>query len=86
MAYSQKLIDEVKELYPDYPVMHQHAEEGSVWLGRYLDDSSQGSVALDDILTATSLEALQDKARLIKKRRELYAKWCEEDPRKEKGL
>ena len=86
MAYSKKLIDEVKELYPDYPEMHKHAEEGSVWLGRYLDDSSQGSVGLDDILTATSLEELQVKARLIKKRKQLYSKWCDEDPRKEKSL
>ena len=73
----------VKEVYPDYPKMHELANEGSVWLGRYLDDSSQGSVAIDDILKATSLEELKDKALLIKRKRELYALWCEEDPRKE---
>ncbi len=86
MGYTKKLIDDVKTLYPDYPVMHELADNGDVWLGRYLDDSSQGSVALDDILKATSLEELQEKARLIKKRKELYARWCDEDPRKEKSL
>ncbi len=79
--YSTKLISEVKELYPDYPKMHELADEGSVWLGRYLDDSSNGSVPLDTILTATSLEEIQDKARLIKRKVNCYKMWCNEDPR-----
>ena len=83
MAYSKKLIDEVKAVYPDYPKMHELAEEGNVWLGRYLDDSAMGSVPLDEILLATSLEELQDKARLIKRKIKLYQMWCDEDPRKE---
>lgn len=79
--YSTKLISEVKELYPDYPKMHELADEGSVWLGRYLDDSSGGSVPLDTILTATNLEEIQDKARLIKRKINCYRLWCNEDPR-----
>jgi len=83
MGYSKELIAEVKELYPDYPEMHKHAENGDVWLGRYLDDASTGGMALDEILTATTLEELQAKARLKKRRVALYVKWCDEDPRKE---
>jgi len=80
--YSQKLIKEVKECFPDYAKMHELADEGSVWLGRYLDDSSGGSVSLDAILTATNLEEIQDKARLIKRKVNCYKLWCDEDPRR----
>lgn len=83
MAYSQQLIDEVKHIYPDDEKMHELAETGSVWLGRYLDDSSHGGIPLDDILVATSLEVLQEKARFIKRKIALYRKWCDEDPRKD---
>lgn len=82
MAYTKELIDEVIELYPDYPEMIKLAREGSVWLGRYLDDSAPSGIALNEILLATSLEELQKKARLYKRRIELYKKWCVEDPRK----
>jgi len=36
--YSEKLIKEVKECYQTMPEIHKLADEGSVWLGRYLDD------------------------------------------------
>ncbi len=80
--YSKELIAEVKELFPDSPEMHKHAEAGSVWLGRYLDDNSSSSISIDTILLATSLTELQAQARVIKRKRELYGKWCNEDPRK----
>lgn len=82
--YSEKLIKEVKECYPDYPKIHELAEEGSVWLGRYLDDSLSGGIPIDTILTALTLEELQDMARLAKRKINCYKMWCEEDPRKEK--
>jgi hypothetical protein len=81
MGYSKKLIEEVKAVYPDFEKMHELAEAGSVWLGRYLDDSSTGSIPLDDILKAKSLADLQEKARVIKRKIDLYSMWCEEDPR-----
>lgn len=82
MAYTKELIDEVKALYPTSTQMIEHAENGSVWLGRYLDDSSPTGIPLDRILLATSLEDLQKEARLSKRKVELYKKWCEQDPRK----
>ena len=83
MAYSEKLIKEVKEAYPDYPRMHELAETGSAWLGRYLDDSSPRSISIDTVLKANSLEELQNLAKDYKKKLDLYAMWCEEDPRKD---
>jgi hypothetical protein len=79
--YTQELIREVKELYPDSPEMHRLAESGNAFLGRYLDDSSSGGFSVDKILLATSLEELQREARVDKRKRELYGKWCDQDPR-----
>ena len=85
MAYSNDLIREVKELYPDSSKMHELAESGSAWLGRYLDDSSPTGIPIDEVLLATSLEDLQRKARQAKRKVNLYKKWCEQDPRPKIG-
>jgi hypothetical protein len=78
MKYSKELINEVKELYPTSEEMIHHAENGRYILGRYLDDSSSGGFSPDVILAATSLEDLQSKARLLKRKIALYIKWSEE--------
>lgn len=80
--YTKELIAEVKELYPTSTEMHKLAENGHVFLGRYLDDSQQGGIDVDAILLATSLDELQNQARTLKRRKELYGKWCDQDPRK----
>ena len=79
--YSPELIREVKELYPNSPEMHQLADSGNAFLGRYLDDSSPSGVPINEVLLATSLDELQKKARNMKRKVELYKKWCAEDPR-----
>lgn len=79
--YSQELINKVKEIYPDSKAMHQLAESGNAFLGRYLDDLSMDSVSIDKILLATSLDEIQKEARIIKQRKQLYTDWCKEDPR-----
>jgi len=78
MKYSDELIAEVKELFPNNKEMHQHADNGNEILGRYLDDSSSGSIRIDTILLATSLEQLQTLARFQKRKVELCKKWCKE--------
>lgn len=80
--YTTDLINEVRELYPNSPEMHKLADSGNAFLGRYLDDSSSNSINVDTILLSTSLESLQKIARIQKRKRELYGKWCEQDPRK----
>jgi hypothetical protein len=79
--YSEKFIKEVKECYPDSEKIHQLADEGSVLLGRYLDDSCGGGIPLDRVLTALTLEELQAEARLAKRKVNCYRMWCDEDPR-----
>ena len=81
MAYTQELINEVKELYPNSAEMHRLAESGNAFLGRYLDDSCDSGIGLDEILLATSLDELQKKAREMKRKVLLYKKWCDQDPR-----
>ena len=80
--YSEDLIKEVKELYPNNTEMHKLADEGNVFLGRYLDDSCSSTIPIHAILAATSLEELQKAARLEKRKVDLYKKWCDQDPRK----
>lgn len=81
MAYTQELIDEVKELYPDSIQMHKLAESGNAFLGRYLDDSCSTSISIEEILNANSLKEIQDKALHMKRKVDLYRKWCKQDPR-----
>jgi len=81
--YSEKLIKEVKECYPNYEKIHQLADEGSVWLGRYLYDSCDVGIPIDRVLTALTLEELQTEARLAKRKVNCYRMWCDEDPRKQ---
>lgn len=85
MAYSQELINEVKELYPDSKEMHRLADSGNAFLGRYLDDSSSTSISIDTILNSNSLTDLQTKALQMRRKVNLYKKWCLEDPRPKIG-
>lgn len=78
MKYSAELIRGVKELYPEDSRMQELADTGNMWLGRYLDDGAMGMIAIDTVLLATSLEELQKKARLQKKKKDLYSKWYKE--------
>ena len=79
MAYSEELIKEVRECYPDSPEMHRLAESGHRFLGSYLADSAQDAIALDTVLIASSLEELKEKAMRMKRKVVIYKKWCEED-------
>jgi len=77
MNYTEDFKKEVKELYPDFPEMHKLLDNGGTFLGRYLDDSCEGSISIKDILDATNLEDLQEKARYMQRKVNLYIKWCQ---------
>lgn len=81
-SYTQEFIAEVKKLYPGDETIAKLAEDGNPFLGRYLDDSSAMGIGVDEILTATSLEAIQEKARKMKRRREIYGEYWEQPPAK----
>lgn len=81
--YSEKLIKEVKEVFPDTKEMHRLAENGNAMLGRWLDDNSENGISINLILAASTLEEIKDLARKAKRKVELYKMWCDEDPRKQ---
>ena len=79
--YSERLINEVRKCYPDNKKMHDLAESGNMFLGRYLDDSCTGKIPISQILSATSLEELQAKALLEERKLNCYKMWCDETNR-----
>lgn len=76
MFYPEEFKARCKKAYPDNEVLHEKLEEGSEWVGRYLDDGADGKLPVDTILEATSLEELQALAQVEKEKRSLYAEWC----------
>lgn len=80
--YSEELIKEVKECYPDDTKIHELAEQGNPSLGRYLVDNSSTGIPLNTVLSALTLSNLQDKARAQLRKVECYRMWCKEDPQK----
>jgi len=76
--YSEKLIKEVKECYPDWEKVHKLADSGNPFLGRYLDDNSSYDMPLSCILEATRLDHLKGLARKEAKKRDCYNLWWEE--------
>ena len=75
MFYPEDFKTRVKKAYPNCEELHLGLDSGDVFIGRYLDDSSPTSLSLDTILNATSLEELQEKARLAQEKVELYCEW-----------
>lgn len=81
MAYTQKLINEVKACYPESKKMLNLAKSGNIRLGRCLEAEAIKGISIGQILLATSLEELQNEARLANRKIKLYNKWCKVDPR-----
>jgi hypothetical protein len=79
--YTDELIKEVKELYPDNKMMHELAETGNSFLGQYLQDPGGIGFTNDDILNAGSLEQLKERAMISKRKKQLYDKWFDENVR-----
>lgn len=73
MKYKKEFIERVKSVYPDYKKMHELAEEGNEWLGRYLDDSREQGVDYDAVLAASTLAEVKEMAANIKAQNKLYS-------------
>ena len=69
--YSKEFIARVKEVYPNSATMIELAEKGSDLLGRYLDDSSNGTLSPSDVLNST-YEELVAWAHKEQEKRDLY--------------
>lgn len=72
--YTKEFIESVKRCYPNSEEIIRLAEEGSYFLGRYLDDSSSDAVSTKFILTHTP-EEVKQRAVQEKERRDLYHLW-----------
>ena len=59
--YSDGFIAEVKSVYPQWRELHAAVDAGKQIVGRYLGDSCD-RITVDEVLAATSLEELQDRA------------------------
>ena len=75
LKYSEELKNEVKALYSDYPKILELAERNSPYLKDYLCNSYFFAIPNDRVLTALSLEELQNEARLNKRKDRLF-KMC----------
>ena len=82
-VFKKAFVDELDALYPESKDMHRLMNEDNPWLGRWLYDSACADISYTDVLEAKSLEELQERARLIKRKWELYdwymSKTCYED-------
>lgn len=74
--YTEDFKKKVKKLYGNS--LDKYLDSGNEFLGRILDDSSMGSVSLDKILSAKSLEEIQKEAKLIKEKKEIYLQYWEQ--------
>lgn len=71
MKYSESFIAKIKEVYADSPTIIALAENGDTILGRYLDDSSSGTLSPQTVLDST-YEELVEWAKKMQAKRELY--------------
>lgn len=70
--YAKWFVDEAKALYPNCDGLHKAIENGSSIVGRYLDDNAPSGLSCNEVLSAVSLESLQQKAMVVKRKQDLY--------------
>jgi hypothetical protein len=69
--YTDELVNGIKSLYPEQPEMIELAEKGDPYLLMYLKNSWE-QISHEEILSATSLTELKEKAIIIQQKVELY--------------
>lgn len=74
--YTEKFKKKVRSVYGNQ--FDKMLSEGNAFLGRFLDDSSQGGISVEKILLATDLESLQKEARNLKIKKELYSEYWDQ--------
>ena len=82
MSYPADFVKRCKEAFPDLrpdsfaESFHKALDNGGAFAGRFLDDN-RSHLSNDEILLATDLATLQEKARCYKKISDLYSEWWE---------
>lgn len=77
MVYSEEFKEKCKAMYPNSDWLHEALEKGFDEVGHYLCDSSRKGISFEDVLNASTLEKLQEKAKIGVARRKLYSEWVE---------
>lgn len=75
MHYPEDFKEKVRKVYPDKFDLHRRLDQDDFSAGAYLSGLRPKRITLDTILAATSLEELQEKARVEKERYELWEEW-----------
>ena len=70
--FKQEFIDEAKALYPTWKALHEALENGRDIVGWYLNDNIPQGVSYAEILSASSLAELKEKAMVLKRKNDLY--------------
>lgn len=91
MQYSEEFKAKVKSIYPDWQDLNNHLENGSEFVGRYLDDSSQGGLSPEEVMQAIdnqNVKALYEKAKTLAAKKALYGEWYDmyQEQRKPRGM
>lgn len=75
MFYPEDFKNRVKKAYPDFDELHRRLDNGDVFVGLFLKDDPYPPISFDAILAATSLEELQEKAKIALERMDLACEW-----------
>lgn len=80
--YPAEFVERVKKEYPDWgvtrPDLHKALDSGNQFVGRYLDDSSQGGIDPKEVVKMIDLgqiQGLRQKADKLARRQNLYRDW-----------
>ena len=82
MKYPDEFIARVKAVYPHYEDMHEKADAGSPWLGRYLCDSCGlvlNSKRLVELSRAGNWQEIERLIDLNDARERLWEEWQQTD-------
>ncbi len=75
MFYPDDFKERVKKAYPYLRDLHHALDNGDPIVGVYLSECRPAPITLETILLATSLEELQEKARIEKEKTDLWQEW-----------
>lgn len=76
MFYPEDFKSRVKKAYPNWYELHMRLEDGEVFVGGCLKNNYHKTISINAVLTATSLEELQEKVKPEKEKEILFQEWC----------
>lgn len=76
--YPEDFKSECKRVYPRWFGLHEALDVGSEFVGEYLSEASKGNLDINEVLNSNDIESLnqlKEKAKEIKKKRDLFDRW-----------